>query len=169
MAADAERRTMMFEKVESLRTYEAHVEAGVMLKTVVDGRNKMTLYAMGNDVPDFFECRIDSHGNVCDVAGIVVFPSRSGKHPAKRGDTGYFGDFAENFGTRDAHPELPSVDDDVYSTMTVRDLLAKHRLTQTDLAKRFNIPLRTVQNWAGGVNTPPPYLVPMMDELLTRK
>lgn len=55
------------------------------------------------------------------------------------------------------------------SSMTVRELLAKHSLTQTDLAKRFGIPLRTVQNWACGVNTPPPYLVPMMDELLTKK
>ena len=53
--------------------------------------------------------------------------------------------------------------------MTVRDLLAKHGLTQTDLAKRFGIPLRTVQHWAEGTRTPPPYLVPMMDELLTRK
>lgn len=53
--------------------------------------------------------------------------------------------------------------------MTVRDLLAKHGLTQTDLSKRFGLPLRTVQNWAEGTRTPPDYLVRMMDELLTRK
>lgn len=53
--------------------------------------------------------------------------------------------------------------------MTVKELCEKHRITQTELSKRFNIPHRSVQNWYLGVRTPPDYLVPMMDELLSRK
>ena len=106
---------MIFEKVEALTGYPAHVRAGVMIKTIVDGRHKTTQFAKSNDVPDYFECTMDSHGNICDVNGIVVFPSCSGRYPAKRGDKGYFGFFWENFGVREDHPELPSVNDNVYS------------------------------------------------------
>jgi DNA-binding transcriptional regulator YiaG len=52
--------------------------------------------------------------------------------------------------------------------MTIKELCEKHGLGQTALANRFGIPLRTVQNWHGGVRVPPDYLVRMMDELLTR-
>lgn len=50
---------------------------------------------------------------------------------------------------------------------TVRDLLAKHNFKQAALARRFGIPIRTIQNWCAGVNKPPAYLIRMMDELLT--
>ena len=53
--------------------------------------------------------------------------------------------------------------------MTIRDLLQKHGLTQKALSLRFDIPLRTIENWSTGVRTPPDYLVKMMDELLTLK
>lgn len=53
--------------------------------------------------------------------------------------------------------------------MTVKELLKKHRLTLKALSLRFGIPLRTVENWSAGVNTPPDYLIGMMDELLTLK
>ena len=52
---------------------------------------------------------------------------------------------------------------------TVRDLLAKHNYKQASLARRFGIPIRTIQNWCAGVNKPPAYLIRMMDELLTLK
>lgn len=52
--------------------------------------------------------------------------------------------------------------------MTLRDLLQKYGLTQTALAKRFGIPLRTVQNWCGGLREPPTYIIKMMDELLSK-
>ncbi len=33
--------------------------------------------------------------------------------------------------------------------MTVKELCAKHNISQTALARRYGIPLRTVQNWCG--------------------
>lgn len=50
--------------------------------------------------------------------------------------------------------------------MTIKELCEKYRLSQTALAKRFGIPLRTVQNWAGGQRSAPDYVVRMMEELL---
>lgn len=40
-------------------------------------------------------------------------------------------------------------------------------LSQTALAKRFGIPLRTVQDWYAGRRTPPDYVVCMMLQLLS--
>lgn len=53
--------------------------------------------------------------------------------------------------------------------MTIRELLTKHGITIKELASRFKIPLRTVENWSAGSRVPPDYLVPMMDEILSRK
>lgn len=41
-----------------------------------------------------------------------------------------------------------------------------YNISQTGLAKRFNIPLRTVQDWYAGRRTPPDYVVGMMTSLL---
>lgn len=49
---------------------------------------------------------------------------------------------------------------------TIKELCTEYGLSQTALAKRFGIPLRTVQNWAGGQRSAPDYVVKMMDELL---
>lgn len=49
---------------------------------------------------------------------------------------------------------------------TIKDLCTEYGLGQTELARRFGIPLRTIQNWHAGVRTPPDYVVRMMDELL---
>lgn len=46
-----------------------------------------------------------------------------------------------------------------------RDLLALLGLNQTQCSVRFCIPLRTVQDWAAGRRTPPPYLRLMMAEI----
>ena len=51
--------------------------------------------------------------------------------------------------------------------MTIKDLCLKHSISQSALARRYGIPLRTVQNWCGGINTPPEYLVKMIDILLS--
>ena len=49
---------------------------------------------------------------------------------------------------------------------TIKELCTEYGLGQTELARRFNIPLRTIQNWHAGVRNPPDYVVSMMDELL---
>lgn len=46
-----------------------------------------------------------------------------------------------------------------------RTLLERMGLSQTQCSTRFCIPLRTVQGWAEGSRTPPPYVRLMMAEL----
>ena len=50
--------------------------------------------------------------------------------------------------------------------MTIKDICEKYGMSQTNLAKRFGIPLRTVQDWHAGRRVPPDYVVRMMEELL---
>lgn len=50
--------------------------------------------------------------------------------------------------------------------MTIKEICEQYGLSQTALAKRFGIPLRTVQNWAGGQRSAPDYVIRMMVELL---
>lgn len=45
-----------------------------------------------------------------------------------------------------------------------KTLLERMGLNQVQCSTRFCIPLRTVQDWAGGRRTPPPYLRLMMAE-----
>lgn len=52
--------------------------------------------------------------------------------------------------------------------MTIKDICIKYNLKQTELADRFGIPLRTVQDWHGERRTPPEYVVKMMLEILER-
>lgn len=51
--------------------------------------------------------------------------------------------------------------------MTINELFEKTGYTQTGFARVFNIPLRTVQDWAAGKHTPPEYIPAIIDELLT--
>lgn len=51
---------------------------------------------------------------------------------------------------------------------TIKDICEMYQLSQTALAKRFGIPLRTVQDWHAGRRVPPEYVVNMMDELLEK-
>ena len=48
----------------------------------------------------------------------------------------------------------------------IAQICKDYGLTQTALAKRFGIPLRTVQDWHAGRRVPPDYVVNMMQELL---
>ena len=50
--------------------------------------------------------------------------------------------------------------------LTIHTLLFASGLSQTALAKRFGIPLRTVQNWCGGKSSAPDYVLRMMREIL---
>lgn len=50
--------------------------------------------------------------------------------------------------------------------MTFQELLTKSGLKLTDLAARFGIPYRTLQNWKAGVRPCPQYIVDMMSEIL---
>ena len=50
--------------------------------------------------------------------------------------------------------------------MTIKEICIQYGYTQTALAKRFGIPLRTVQDWHGERRTPPEYVVSMMVEIL---
>lgn len=49
---------------------------------------------------------------------------------------------------------------------TIPDLIKKYGMTQTGFARRFNIPLRTVQGWCIGERTCPPYVIAMAAEIL---
>lgn len=48
----------------------------------------------------------------------------------------------------------------------MKELLATYGLSQTELARRFGIPLRTVQNWCGGQSKPPQYVLEMIKTIL---
>lgn len=52
------------------------------------------------------------------------------------------------------------------SEKTLKDLCTEYGLGQSALARRFDIPLRTVQNWYAGVRIPPAYVIRMIDEIL---
>ena len=49
---------------------------------------------------------------------------------------------------------------------TIAQLCEKYDLSQTALAKKFGIPLRTVQDWHAGRRVPPWYVISMMVRIL---
>lgn len=53
------------------------------------------------------------------------------------------------------------------NTTPIADLCKRYGLSQTELARRFEIPLRTVQDWHAGRRTPPDYVVNMLHRLLS--
>lgn len=54
------------------------------------------------------------------------------------------------------------------TTTPVAELCRNYGMSQSALARRFKIPLRTVQQWHAGHRKAPDYVVAMMDELLKR-
>lgn len=52
---------------------------------------------------------------------------------------------------------------------TIKWLCEFYGISQTELSKRFGIPLRTVQDWHAERRTPPSYVVNMLLELLLRQ
>jgi putative transcriptional regulator len=53
------------------------------------------------------------------------------------------------------------------NTTPVAELCKRYGLSQTELARRFEIPLRTVQDWHAGRRKAPDYVVKMIDRLLS--
>lgn len=51
--------------------------------------------------------------------------------------------------------------------MDFNELLNRSGMSQTDFAKYFDIPLRTVQNWKAGVRKCPEYLIKLIDYKLS--
>ena len=52
------------------------------------------------------------------------------------------------------------------NTKTIREICEQYGMGQTALARRFGIPIRTVQDWYSGKSKPAVYVVNMIDELL---
>lgn len=50
--------------------------------------------------------------------------------------------------------------------MTVKDICLTYGYNQTELAHKFGIPLRTVQNWYNNVRKPPDYVIRMIVTIL---
>lgn len=44
----------------------------------------------------------------------------------------------------------------------INHIMKCYHLTIKDISERFEIPYRTVQNWVGGVSTPPPYVIKLI-------
>lgn len=106
--------------------------------------DKEKISAIGPNHTDYFPCRIDSFGNVCDENGIVVYPSMSGRYPLLAGEHGYFGSFRENYG-KYADPELPSV-----SARSLKTARTMAKMTQQELADKSGVHIRQIQKVGGG-------------------
>ena len=50
--------------------------------------------------------------------------------------------------------------------LTIKELCQKFSIGQSELARRFGIPLRTVQQWHSGKRQPPDYTVRMIRTIL---
>jgi len=48
----------------------------------------------------------------------------------------------------------------------LKSICESHSIGQTALARRFGIPIRTVQDWFSGKGNPPAYVVTMIADLL---
>ena len=53
--------------------------------------------------------------------------------------------------------------------LTIKEVCEQYQISQSALARRFDIPLRTVQDWHGGRRKPPEYVVRMIVELLDKE
>lgn len=50
--------------------------------------------------------------------------------------------------------------------MTIKELRKRTGLSQQKFGDLYEIPLRTVQNWEGGVSEPPVYLVKLLERVI---
>jgi transcriptional regulator with XRE-family HTH domain len=48
--------------------------------------------------------------------------------------------------------------------MDIREMRNKLGDTQTEFAKRYNIPFRTIQNWETGLRNPPGYIINLLED-----
>jgi len=52
--------------------------------------------------------------------------------------------------------------------LEITDIMRKYGMTIADIATRFDIPYRTVQNWKLGLRECPQYIIKMMIEILDK-
>lgn len=109
-----------------------------------DPEKRETHYAKGPNDTSWFPYAMDGWGNICNLDGIVVYPSLSGKHPLQAGERGYFGEFRENYAP-EIHPELPSTE-----AMSVRAARISAGMTQRQLADAAGINIRQIQKIEAG-------------------
>ena len=50
--------------------------------------------------------------------------------------------------------------------MSINEILTAANISQSELSRRFGIPLRTVQNWAEGKREPSDWVVRLIDAAL---
>lgn len=53
--------------------------------------------------------------------------------------------------------------------MNFNNLMTKYKMNIKQLSDRFDIPYRTVQNWASGQRECAEYIIKMMDEILSKE
>lgn len=53
------------------------------------------------------------------------------------------------------------------TVLTIKEVCQQYNISQSELARRFEIPLRTVQHWHSGERKPPEYVLRMISALLT--
>lgn len=52
------------------------------------------------------------------------------------------------------------------STITIKELRESTGLSQSKFAKKFHIPIGTLQHWEQGVRKPPEYVIYMIEVLI---
>lgn len=50
--------------------------------------------------------------------------------------------------------------------MKIKEIREKTNLSQSQFAKKFNIPVGTISHWEQGVRNPPEYVVAMIERIL---
>ena len=50
--------------------------------------------------------------------------------------------------------------------MKISELCKAHGLSISEAARRYNIPLRSLQHWVGGDREPPAYLAPLLEKAI---
>lgn len=50
--------------------------------------------------------------------------------------------------------------------LNIKEIMEVYKITLPELSNKFNIPLRTIQNWVYGTNTPPAYIPRMIEHIL---
>lgn len=129
-------------------------QAGVTIKTITkdhEPEHPSTMYAIGQDIEEYFECSVDSFGNICDADGIVVFPSGSGANPLERGERGYFGEFLENYAMDRSDASVQAADlPSCKKAISVRSARKAANLTQQALADASGVNIRQLQKLESG-------------------
>lgn len=50
--------------------------------------------------------------------------------------------------------------------VTIRELRDLTGLSQAKFGTKYNIPIRTIQDWEAGVRTPPKYLIELLERVV---